>query len=1069
MWMPVEMVILDPGSPVLDIPCEVSQVFEGILTTKNSRAQQETIKQLTIIHDRVKAALAHFGMNTNIHATASEVAEENMRKHRPPGFQTKLKREEMLHKQNILDTIHEFLQISIRRETLMDEVGDWLYDVQTTLEKNVLSEEDMKDKIKEEVEMERNAYQAMNDGKRSIKKTSDKFRALGREMFDVMKSMAKEDEEGEFDEMIGGEVAPSPGDVIAKRMLNLEAKVQRKEEPLNDSALMAELANWKSAAVEVKKALDDAFRMARTNIDRNGIKAAMKQFAFMLAAVDRRNQENMQLSQEILEVEVKVNHLQKSNEKTEMQLDKKTKKLEALEAHVQKLNAKMAALNKSLKEAHEQVKKASSKQNAAALEAAVKAGSAATKALEEEKAKLLEELKVANAQHAEKEAELLMQIEQVKEIADDSQDTSEKLNRVVENLQMQLADAMDKIDEYENRLEISSTQNKAKQSRQESMRDQYVERIKDYKKEVDAYDIEVGRLKEDIKAKEETIHIQENKISDLQAQVKQQSSAIQQMQNIPAPTGSPAEFRQMVTRIKGDYEQEIHRLKEYQSKEKQRGEAGLRRQEQEMKSTLNSVYKETTHLLRALNRFKENMAALIEKEGLLDTGHEIKQIQNLVVEEKPTDSRLILSQLAGNAVELLVSLELKIAQAFMNKRLEMKEALQTPRQRTLTPVVEIDTDMDKVTKENEQLTEKLQKAQDQIVAAENILSETKRINEESYKSLLERHKALILRSTGLQRELKQLEQAFREEIKKRDNRMRSMKGSMAEQNKQQQNLISQLQTDLTSGQRAPQTAPNYEKMRIKVSEQLQNLNMLEDALKENKISLELHTITVDIINQAIEVPEMRLKHLFERYIIFRKLKEQKDSLIEKLDETGSKPGKDKKMEGFFMRMETRMQDSIKNWQARKEELKKARTKLYEQMGDIFDVVTQEAGIIMHKPKDRTVQIIKVPSKRRRVSIGPQGVRVNVPTKPESVIGQSMHLIGEHGPFWHMPPANWEGVSLVTCPRMLQFDVDARRIAAKQALQRLGVGDASYRQRSPTRSSQTPSVPPLATMFPPISK
>ncbi len=43
------------------------------------------------------------------------------------------------------------------------------------------------------------------------------------------------------------------------------------------------------------------------------------------------------------------------------------------------------------------------------------------------------------------------------------------------------------------------------------------------------------------------------------------------------------------------------------------------------------------------------------------------------------------------------------------QRLEMKEALQTPRQRTLTPVVEIDGDVDKLTKENESLSEKLRK------------------------------------------------------------------------------------------------------------------------------------------------------------------------------------------------------------------------------------------------------------------------------------------------------------------------------------------------------------------------
>ncbi|XP_038049678.1 uncharacterized protein LOC119723190 [Patiria miniata] len=128
-----EMQIQELEEIILEVPEQVIGVFEDLILAKQMRAQEGTIKQLCTIHDRVKAALAHFGVNTNIHATQSEVIEEEMRRRRPPGFQTKARREEMLHKQNILDTVHEFIQVSIRRETLVDEVGDWLFDVQTTL------------------------------------------------------------------------------------------------------------------------------------------------------------------------------------------------------------------------------------------------------------------------------------------------------------------------------------------------------------------------------------------------------------------------------------------------------------------------------------------------------------------------------------------------------------------------------------------------------------------------------------------------------------------------------------------------------------------------------------------------------------------------------------------------------------------------------------------------------------------------------------------------------------------------------------------------------------------------
>ena len=43
------------------------------------------------------------------------------------------------------------------------------------------------------------------------------------------------------------------------------------------------------------------------------------------------------------------------------------------------------------------------------------------------------------------------------------------------------------------------------------------------------------------------------------------------------------------------------------------------------------------------------------------------------------------------------------------------------------------------------------------------------------------------------------EQAFREEVKKRDTKLRSMRGSMAEQARQQQSLVTQLKMDIESG------------------------------------------------------------------------------------------------------------------------------------------------------------------------------------------------------------------------------------------------------------------------------
>ncbi|XP_022112101.1 early endosome antigen 1-like [Acanthaster planci] len=789
----------------------------------------------------------------------------------------------------------------------------------------------------------------------------------------------------------------------------------------------------------------------------------------MSVAVERRNEENMQLCEQILEFGVSVNHLTKGNEKLERDLSKKTTRLEALENFTEKQNQKIKELQNQLKDMKHSVDQAKAVKKLNPKEEAQR--EAALKAAQKETARLQEEIKTLQAQATAREDELVREVEHTLAKLYDAEDTIDKLKQVVENLEGQLADIQEQAEEYAHQLDITHFQSEAKQSQQSSMREQYQQRIKEYKQEVDDMDREITHLKDVIKLKEEAILLQEKKIAELAAQMKHHAAAAATpppAKDVTPPPGASPEVRNMLARMKGEHEMELHTLKDYAAKEKLRCDATLRKQENEMKLQLANILKESNRLLRAVNRFKDGLAAILEKEGLLDTAHDVRQLSNLPVEDKPSDVKIILGQMAGNAVELLVSLELKIAQALMNKRLELKEALM-PKQRTLTPLVEVDPEIEKLTKENGYLSEKLEKAQELLHATEVMLSETKRINDEKYKALLDRHKALILHSSSLQREMKSLEQAFREETKKRDMKLRSMKGSMAEQARQQQTLVTQLKMDIESSKRVEKPPPDIGQLRLRVSDQLRNLEMLESALKEDKISLELHTITCDIIKQTIEVPEMRLRHMFERYIIFRRMQEQKAELISKLEGPVTRE-QDKKLQGFFARMETRMSENINTWREKREAIKQERNNLYEQMLAIFDVVGQETGLSLARPAEKVAIFRRAKRSRAHLILGPRGVRMKVPMefKTNKLIGTSVTLIGDHGPFWKMPSNLHGGTDLVTVPKILEMDIDARRKTAKEVLQRLGIGDTSKKEQPPSRQSQEPSVPPLATLFPPIS-
>ncbi|XP_033096676.1 probable DNA double-strand break repair Rad50 ATPase isoform X2 [Anneissia japonica] len=1043
-----EMNVQKVGSYHFEVDKDVREIFQSIDLEQRRRIQENAQTQLAVIHDRVKKALAHYGINTNILATPSEIAMEELRQRRPPGFNTKQKREEMLHKRTILDTIHEYGQTCLRREMLIDEFSDWMYDVQTTVEKIIVSDEEIIKKNNEVTLMERSIIVAVNDHKKHVKKIVEKFKVLSREMFETMNELATMEHEEVEPETVDLTEAVS---ATTRRRNAVRSRAKDNKDPLNEKALMADAANWKAASVEVKKALEEAGRMAKTNNDRNMCRNALKQFNFMCVAMERRNQENCVLSQNILELEVNVNHLNKATERADEELKKKTLRLESMEKFTEKQNQKIAELKqklKELKESYEKVlaalKKAQEKEKQLLNEG--------EKANDQKDKKAAEELRIFEDRMSQIIATMTKEIEELRAVIQEHEDTIEKLKVVIENLERQLDNALDKQHEYEKQLNITVQDTEAKNSRQESLREQYTQRINDYRAEIDKLEEDIRKLQSELQTKVDMISVLELKVTELTAELKKRSvaAALPSPIETAAAPNSPTDYRHMVSRIKAEYELEIHKLQDHLSKEKQRCDATLRKQEQDMKVQLAGIHRVSLHLLRAINHFKDSLVNIFEKEGLLDLAHEVKLQHNLPVDEKPTDTKIKLNMMSGNALELLVSLEIKISQALMNKRIELKEALAPKRGSSPAHDGTADEEKERLRKENIQANEKVNK-------------------EEKYKALLDRHKQLILHSSGIQREMRSLQADFQKELKQRDSKLRSMRGNLAEQERNKQMLVMQMESNKAMPSQAVKKE-DISALKLKVEDQFKNLKMLGDALKENKISLELHTITVDVITQAMEVPEMRLRQLFERYITFRKLQDQKEQLMNKLSMTTGE--QERYLQGFLTRMEKRMQESIKKWQEKKEQLKVQRTKLYEQMFAIFDAVKEETGLSMIKPITKTLIFIKPQQQRRDHgrTMGPYGVHLKIPDKPSNVIGTSVALIGSRGPVWK-PIGNIDHFpAYITTPRTLDLDVNYRRQRAREVLKRLGMGDFTKENpsRQPSRMSQSPSVPPLATLFPPIT-
>ena len=67
----------------------------------------------------------------------------------------------------------------------------------------------------------------------------------------------------------------------------------------------------------------------------------------------------------------------------------------------------------------------------------------------------------------------------------------------------------------------------------------------------------------------------------------------------------------------------------------------------------------------------------------------------------------------------------------------------------------------------------------------------------------------------------------------------------------------------------------------------------------------------------------------------------------------------------------------------------------------FDAVGQETGLTLARPVEKVAVFRRQRKNKAHPILGPQGIRMKVPMefKSNKLIGTSVTLIGDHGPFW----------------------------------------------------------------------
>merc|ERR1712178_600667 len=577
-------------------------------------------------------------------------------------------------------------------------------------------------------------------------------------------------------------------------------------------------------------------------------------------------------------------------------------------------------------------------------------------------------------------------------------------------------------------------------------------KMKSISEQNDTLECLVARLRSELNCKDELIEFQERRLLELTDGAgsiagrpnddsgfysDNRSNSDKRSETSGSMSVKPKEIN---GKVEKELKMEISRLKNFLEKEKQRSEANLRRVEQTHKDQLQMVHKQSLHLLRSINRFKGSIVQILEREQLPAAANDVKCLPDMPTEEAPNDTRLLLAQMAENAVQLLVSMEFKLSQALMNKRLEVKDNTIA---RTFA-AKDLENQMESAFKAKqlaESLTDKLREAKQKLQQNEEALKNVHKQEGEKIKTLSDRYKQLWGNATSLQKEMAALQCDFVETVKNKDSNIKSLLESKRNisKNLEQTQAALAVMTEQTQ-QRRSDREKSFQLSTKYIEE---NVSMLTALYQRNQITQQVYETTMALSHQMEAIPDLRLQQLFNRYIAHRRLinvkKSMQSIMIKNKMDTSA-------LENYLQNTDRKIQQNSQFWQMKRDKLESSRRSLFHRMADIFDDLASDGTILMltAMPALPTTANLHpaiggdhrrgsmVVNSRRNSLVPP----IDPPRVPSGLIGQTLPIIGEKEKMWHLPsiPAPLAPGAINT-PRILDLDINRRKFAAAKALQR----------------------------------
>eukprot|EP00112_Aurelia_sp_Birch-Aquarium-sp1_P003657 Seg1412.5 transcript_id=Seg1412.5/GoldUCD/mRNA.D3Y31 product="hypothetical protein" protein_id=Seg1412.5/GoldUCD/D3Y31 len=546
--------------------------------------------------------------------------------------------------------------------------------------------------------------------------------------------------------------------------------------------------------------------------------------------------------------------------------------------------------------------------------------------------------------------------------------------------------------------------------------------------------------------------------------------------------------QKMLTKMMERHDLQLRKLRLFLAEEQQRFLAETRSLKMQHQRDFYTIHKGCMQLVRMVNKFKESIAAILDRESLTEGAFEIRQIESIPINpafSSSAETKALLPVAAFQTTKLLILIENKLSKALLSKRLEMKE---------------VSAAKEFATKDLSNQTEKLRKVNETAaVQAEKLkqLDDTNKEIANDYKELLCNHKdlqkqlapyqLLIECHMQLKKEFQRIQVENKEAAKEKENQLIEMEKDRTQLRRELQTQQEQRAKSANPEERAirEETRMRFNKVleqkqahktasmfHIVKAAQEKNLLRVDQAFASDQISSEMQEKATKLINRTLNLPRIRFRHLVERYVAHKKMQ----FMIEVFKVALVKYKNNIRLTNYVRGMNIRFQDKKSRWDERKAELEHHRATTLLDLMAMFARVRNETGLLLMEPINIGPDGQSYKSKQRAKFIMKPG-KYELTQLNDSVVGTAISLgrqAEESCTMWRQPDLENAVHPPLIIPRIVDLDINRWKHTAKSTLvadvnelskQELSRNLKMRMEKIKMAYSSKLTLPPIASIYP----